>query len=215
MRISDLQLSRATEPLTLQGKQFELGPQHSREELGFASDRFVVTLAMDPARAGAARRFAIFIALLEALHRPVVGVLPDASWNLQRGIRWANTAGPRWQFTVLHAPLSHALQATDLCIMMAAPWVLDQDLDVLRTRQAALAGHAHSLGTPLLWTGPNPPPEHYAGELRDALCAPTDEPRKLATRTVALLEDDDRYERLKKMVAEPARLTDAEASHHD
>ncbi len=206
-------LSRSSEPLTLKGPRLARAQQFTRQELLFADDSFVITLAMDPASAGDARRFAFFIALLEALHRPVVGVLPAASWNLARGVRWARTAGPRWQFKILNAPLSHALEATDLCIMMAAPWVLDQDLSLLRARQAALAGLAHSHGTPLLWTGASPPAEHYPDDLRDALCAPTDEPRKLATRTVALLEDAERFNALRDRVAQSAKTLNTSGTH--
>lgn len=148
---------------------------------------------MDPASAGDARRFVFFAALLEALHRPVVGLLPEASWNIERATRWVRTAGPRWSFKVLHRPITACWSAIDLGVMIAAPWVLDHDLAKLRERQAMLVASAHAARTPVLWAGPGQPAELYPGICAAMLACESDEPRRLAFKAVSLLEDPARH----------------------
>ncbi len=201
MRLGELRPTRSTEALTLDGPALgpgpgsQLGPAAplSRAELAIADDSFVVALCTDPASAGDARRFVFFAALLEALHRPVVGLLPEASWNVERATRWVRTAGPRWSFKVLNQPITACWGAIDLGVMIAAPWVLDHDLAKLRLRQTGLVASAHAARTPVLWAGPGQPAELYPGVCAAMLGCESDEPRKLAFKAVSLLEDPARH----------------------
>lgn len=180
--------------------QIEPSQAYSRSDLNIPEDSFSVALCVDPASAGDARRFVFFVALLEALNKPVVGVLPRASWNLERAVRWVRTAGPRWQFKVLDVPVKECWQAIDLGVMIAAPWVLDRDPAVLRARQERLVASAHRAGTPVLWSGPGLPEALYPGEAAKRLSCATDEPRGLARRATALLDDESEFERLTELV---------------
>lgn len=194
MRFGEFRTTRSTQPLDLHASAHT--PQQSlqlgRVDLDVPMESFVVALCMDPASAGDARRFMYFVALLEALRKPVVGVLPAASWNLERAVRWVRTTGPRWQFRVIEAPMQACWDAIDLGVMMAAPWVLDRDrpgLGTLRSRLARMVGSAHAAGTPVIWAGDAQPMEHYPQAFAEQLHSQTDEPRLLAYKAAELLDD--------------------------
>jgi hypothetical protein len=163
----------------------------TRSDLGLDESHVVVALCADPPCVGDARRFVFLVALLEALGRPVVGLISEGSWNLPRAARWVNQASPRWRFRVVDAPLLACWKAIDLGVVMAAPWTLDTDQHLLRDRLTRLATSAHAHGVPVIWAGGNPPPCAYSSNAATELDSPTDEPRSLAQRAMSLLESAD------------------------
>ena len=163
----------------------------TRSDLGLDESHVVVALCADPPCVGDARRFVFLVALLEALGRPVVGLIPKGSWNLPRAARWVNQASPRWRFRVVDAPLLACWDAIDLGVVMAAPWTLDTDHRMLRDRLARLATSAHAHGVPVIWAGGTSPPCAYSSNAAKELDSPTDEPRSLAQRAMSLLESAD------------------------
>ncbi len=211
MMLSEFRPTRSTEPLSLAVPQRAHGVSRlSRTDLGLPEDSFVVALCVDPPSAGDARRFMYFIALLEALQRPVVGLLPSASWNIERATRWVRTTGPRWQFRVIDAPLDACWEAVDLGVMMAAPWVLDHDMDTLRTRLAAMVASAHAAGTPVIWSGDHQPAAHYPSEIAELLKCESDVPRRIAYKAAALLDDADRYSEVRDALRAHAAPVDGQ-----
>ena len=193
MPLSDLltSRSRSTQPLDLHtAVPSGITAPVSRADLGIEESAIAVALATDPPSAGDARRFVYFVALLEALKRPVVGVLHEASWNLDRASRWASAAGPRWRFLVLHEPLDACWGAVDLAAIVAAPWVLDHDMNLLRERHTRMVQRAHAAGTPVIWAGSGQPESAYPDSHIQALRSPTDQPHRLASQAVSILSEE-------------------------